>query len=58
MSVTISGLIATILALIFEPNEANEITKLIDQAMLVVGILVTYYGRYRVGDITWYGARK
>jgi hypothetical protein len=58
MSVTITGLIATILALVFEPNEAAEITKLIDQALVVLGILLAYYGRYRIGDITWYGKRK
>lgn len=58
MSVTISGLIGTVLALVFTPQETQEFLKLADQAILVISILVTYYGRYRVGDITWYGMRK
>lgn len=58
MSVTISGLIATILALVFTPNETHALMQWLDQTILVIGILATYYGRYRHGDITWYGARK
>lgn len=58
MSLTITGLIGTILALILTPEETSAILSLLDQVLLVAGILLTYYGRYRVGDITWYGTRK
>lgn len=55
---TISGVIATLLSLLFTPDEANEFVKLFDQLVLVYGIVATYWGRYRIGDITWFGARK
>ncbi len=58
MSVTITGLIGMILALVFSPEETDTILKFIDQAILVVGILLTYYGRIRVGDLKWWGGRK
>lgn len=56
-SVTITGLIATILSLVFTPDEANAIMSLVDQSILVFGIAMTYWGRYRQGDITWYGKK-
>lgn len=58
MSITISGLIATILGLVFQPDETQAILQLIDSALVVAGILLAYLGRYRHGDITWYGAKR
>ena len=58
MSLTISGLIATLLGLIFSQTEVAVIMPWLDQTITVGGIILTYVGRYRLGDITWYGARK
>jgi gamma-glutamyl-gamma-aminobutyrate hydrolase PuuD len=58
ISVTMSGLIATILGLVFTPDESSEILKLVDQLLIVGGIAATYYGRYRQGDITWFGTKN
>lgn len=57
MSVTLSGLLVTILSLVFTPEEANTFIEFIDKFILVIGILLTYWGRYRQGDLTWYGKK-
>ncbi len=46
------------LSLILTPEETDVIMSFIEQGLLVVGIVLAYWGRYRIGDITWYGARK
>ena len=60
-SMTISGVVITILAFVIEPSEAetvvNNTVKIIDLVMPIVGITLTYWGRYRQGDITWYGSK-
>lgn len=58
MSVTIRGLIATVLAIVFTPDESNVLLNFVDSAILVAGILTTYYGRWRQGDMTWWGGKK
>ena len=60
-SVTISGVIIMILAMVIEPSEAetvvNNVVKIIDLSLPIVGIIMTYWGRYRQGDINWYGGK-
>ena len=51
MSKTIAGVITVLLAQFMTVEEINTI-------MNAVGIVLAYYGRYSLGDITWYGARK
>lgn len=58
MSLTLTGVISMLLSLILTPEETNVIMSFIEQGLLVVGIVLAYYGRYRLGDITWYGTRK
>jgi hypothetical protein len=58
MSLTFSGILLTVLGLVFTPDEASTIAHFIDTGIVVVGILATYIGRYRHGDITWYGLKK
>lgn len=58
MSLTITGIISMFLSLILTPEETDVIMSFIEQGLLVVGIVLAYWGRYRIGDITWYGARK
>lgn len=55
MSLTITGLLTTVLAIWF-PIE--EVSKLLDASLTIAGILLAWYGRIRIGDITWYGVRK
>ena len=55
MSLTIRAVIASILAQ-FVPIE--EVNQFLD-AIVTIGLLgLAWYGRWRVGDITWYGSRK
>lgn len=63
MSLTITSLIVFILGRILQwagigqtSNEQLEHFVLI--AMQLIGALGIYIGRVRIGDITWYGARK
>lgn len=58
MSLTITGIISMVLSLILTPEETDIVLSFIEQALLVAGIVLAYWGRYRLGDITWYGARK
>jgi hypothetical protein len=60
MSKTIAGLIVTILGMFGVAQIASdtEITRLIDLLMQAGGIVMAWYGRYRVGDINAMGKRK
>lgn len=58
MSLTITGVVTLILGLVLTPEETDTFLKFIDLGVTCFGILATYWGRYRIGDITWYGARK
>ena len=51
MSKTITGVLAILLAQFMSVEEINTI-------MTAIGIVLAYYGRYSLGDITWYGTRK
>ena len=60
MSQTIIGLIITVLGLIASQLKIDitqdQIVHIVTVAVTVYGVLHTYWGRYRQGDITWYGA--
>lgn len=51
MSLTITGLLIAILSQFIPLEDAQTI-------MSAVGIIVAFWGRYRIGDLTWYGTRK
>lgn len=54
-SITITGLLTTILGIWF-PIE--EVSKFLDAAVSIVGLVLIWWGRIRLGDLTWYGTRK
>jgi hypothetical protein len=39
----------------FTESCANEVLL---QGAALIGAAAAWYGRYRLGDVTWYGARK
>ena len=49
-SLTISGLVVLVLSQFVPAEEAETVLE-------AVGILVAWYGRFRVGDISWYGKK-
>lgn len=51
MSVTIIGLLIAVLSQFIPAEEAQTIAT-------AIGLLISYWGRLRVGDITWLGTRK
>lgn len=51
MSLTITGLIVAICSQ-FVPAEEVQVV------MEAVGIIIAWYGRYRLGDLTLFGSRK
>lgn len=51
MSLTITGLIVLIVSQ-FVP--AEEVQTVIE----AIGIIIAWYGRIRLADITWFGSRK
>ena len=55
MSVTITGIIVFLLAKVIPLEQASQF---VDTAIQLIGIALAWYGRYRIGDITWYGTRK
>lgn len=55
MSLTITGLITLVLSQ-FLPLE--EVSPFVDSAALIITTLVIWYGRYRQGDINWFGGKK
>lgn len=55
MSVTITGLIIFLLAKVIPVEQASQF---VDTAIQLIGIALAYYGRIRLGDLTWYGTRK
>lgn len=56
MSLTIKGLIIAILSIFIDNTEL--VGSLANDIVLVVGILVAWYGRYRQGDIDITGLKK
>ena len=62
MSVTISGWIIVALTWLL-PHlgvniDANALSMTVATIAQIVGGVLIYWGRYRQGDITWYGATK
>jgi len=62
MSITYAGIIAFAIAWLAKVA-GIEIASAQTQAMAenilsLVGIFVALYGRYRIGDLKWFGARK
>ena len=54
-SITFVGILATLLSQFIPADVAGELAG---DIVLVIGLLVTWYGRYRHGDITPLGFRK
>lgn len=54
-SLTIAGLLGIILSQVLDATVANELAA---DIVLVVGIIVTWVGRYRLGDLNLIGTRK
>lgn len=61
MSVTISGWLLMVLTWLlpkFGVNvDANALTTTIATIVQIGGGILVWWGRYRQGDITWYGAK-
>lgn len=68
MSKTLTGLLITILGLLASQLQIDvtqdqiselimTIVKIGSDILVVYGIIHTWYGRYRHGDITWYGKK-
>lgn len=55
MSMTITGVLAVVLATVLDATTANALAA---DIMTIVGIFLTWYGRFRHGDITWYGKKS
>lgn len=51
MSVTIMGIFVLIVSQFFPVEEAETVGE-------AIGIILTWWGRYRIGDITLTGIRK
>jgi MFS-type transporter involved in bile tolerance (Atg22 family) len=59
MSVTISGLFTMILTQILgDQVDQEQIANFINVGGLIISAVVIWWGRYRKGDITWYGVKK
>lgn len=56
MSFTIKSLMVLILVQVFGLSE-SEVAQFIDTIGTILAVLAIYYGRYRQGDITWYGKK-
>lgn len=54
-SVTLIGVLTVLLSNFISPEIAGELAS---DIVLVIGIIVAWYGRWRQGDITWYGMKK
>lgn len=55
MSLTVVGLLTIALSQVFEAATAADLAA---DIMLVGGILLSWYGRYRIGGVTLLGTRK
>jgi len=63
MSATIAGLISAILAVIVGSEAVDvptteELEATIATVWLLGSLLVSWWGRVRKGDVTWWGKRK
>ena len=62
MSITYLGIITMIIAKAMEMAavqiSTEEITKFIETGLVLFGGLIAFYGRFRKGDLTFFGLRK
>jgi hypothetical protein len=62
MSITISGLIVALLSwLVGQSGEtipSEQLVSFVDTFGILIGAVLAWYGRWRKGDITVFGARK
>lgn len=58
---TTGGIFVILLSVLIEPQDAQTVVEnfvaAVDAILAIVGIALAYYGRYRQGDITWYGKK-
>jgi hypothetical protein len=55
MSLTITGILTIILSQVLEATVAIALAS---DIVLVIGVIVTWWGRYRIGDLNITGLRK
>lgn len=62
MSLTIQALLVTIvgtlLAKLGIPNTSEQVAQFVAGLVTLIGWVGVWWGRYRQGGITWYGAKK
>jgi len=59
MSLVIKGLLTTLLSNIVGPMvTSGDLEVFIQVAGLLIGAAIAWFGRYRHGDIEWWGGRK
>ncbi len=55
MSLTVGGIITMLLSQILPIEEVGPV---VDAVVLILSTVMIWWGRYRLGDITWWGGRK
>jgi hypothetical protein len=55
MSLTITGIITMLLSQVLPVEEVGPV---VDAFALIITTGIIWYGRYRQGDITWYGTKR
>jgi hypothetical protein len=62
MSLTLKGLAVVLLGYLVSsmnlPVASEAIETTVSTVAVIVGAVMAWWGRYRHGDITWYGASK
>ncbi len=62
MSITYVGIIVSVLGFLFQaaglPFDAGAADGAIKFIVEVIGVIVALWGRFRLGGVKWYGARK
>jgi hypothetical protein len=62
MSLTLTGLVVALIGFIFQQGGVDvapeKIQTTIEVVMQAVGLITAYIGRFRQGDIKWYGVKK
>jgi hypothetical protein len=59
MSLTITGVLTMILTrIVGDALPAHDVAAFINVAGFLIGAAVAYYGRFRQGDIEWWGVKK
>lgn len=59
ISITLAGVIELVLTQIMGPVvTSGEVESFVKVVGLILGLIMTWYGRYRQGDVTWYGLKK